>query len=217
MRIPSSAHTGRPWRIHEIAADFRVEDVWALPTPGGPDDFERFVRMGERIAGDDYDPTDGWAWPARALWDLRWRLGRLLGWDEPRHDLGARVPSLRDRLPADLRDGPPPPVPHGTPFRPVYLTGNEMCWELSNKTVHCLSHYGWVPDGSGGYHAQMTALVKPNGWLGRAYMAWVRPLRYLIVYPQLMKQIARRWQSTPPGPAAVRPGPAHPRPARPGP
>ena len=26
-------------RIHEIAKDFRVLDVWALPTPGGQDDF----------------------------------------------------------------------------------------------------------------------------------------------------------------------------------
>lgn len=38
MRLPSTAHTSRPWRIHGIAPDFRVEDVWALPTPGGPDD-----------------------------------------------------------------------------------------------------------------------------------------------------------------------------------
>ncbi|MFV0134951.1 hypothetical protein ACLGIH_17245 [Streptomyces sp. HMX87] len=38
MRLPVTAHTGRPWRVHEVAGDFRVEDVWALPTPGGPDD-----------------------------------------------------------------------------------------------------------------------------------------------------------------------------------
>jgi len=37
MMLPDTAHTSRPWRIHEIAADFRLEDVWALPTPGGPD------------------------------------------------------------------------------------------------------------------------------------------------------------------------------------
>ena len=35
MRLPNVAHTSRPWRIHELARDFRVEDVWALPTPGG--------------------------------------------------------------------------------------------------------------------------------------------------------------------------------------
>ena len=44
MRLPNSAHTSRPWRIHELARDFRLEDVWALPTPGGPADFPRLVR-----------------------------------------------------------------------------------------------------------------------------------------------------------------------------
>ncbi|HEX7825763.1 MAG TPA: DUF2867 domain-containing protein, partial [Mycobacterium sp.] len=38
-KLPVSEHTRIPWRIHAIANDFRVEDVWALPTPGGPDDF----------------------------------------------------------------------------------------------------------------------------------------------------------------------------------
>ncbi|MEV7010244.1 DUF2867 domain-containing protein [Streptosporangium sp. NPDC051022] len=38
MRLATTAHASRPWRIHEIAGDFTVEDVWALPTPGGPDD-----------------------------------------------------------------------------------------------------------------------------------------------------------------------------------
>ena len=44
MRLPSSAHSSRPWRIHELTRDFRLEDVWALPTPGGPDDFPRLMR-----------------------------------------------------------------------------------------------------------------------------------------------------------------------------
>jgi hypothetical protein len=26
----------RPWRIHELTHDFRLEDVWAPPTPSGP-------------------------------------------------------------------------------------------------------------------------------------------------------------------------------------
>ncbi|HBX81371.1 MAG TPA: DUF2867 domain-containing protein, partial [Propionibacteriaceae bacterium] len=40
MRLPKTAHTERPWRIHELTPDFRVEDVWAFRTPGaGPDDF----------------------------------------------------------------------------------------------------------------------------------------------------------------------------------
>jgi len=45
MRLPDSAHTSRPWRIHELTRDFRLEDVWELPGRGGPDDFPPLVRM----------------------------------------------------------------------------------------------------------------------------------------------------------------------------
>ena len=43
MRLPDSVHTSRPWRVHELVPDFRLEDAWALPTPDGPDDFPRLV------------------------------------------------------------------------------------------------------------------------------------------------------------------------------
>ncbi|GGL51159.1 DUF2867 domain-containing protein [Planomonospora parontospora] len=40
MRLPKSAHTSLPWRIHELTRDFSVEDVWSFRTPGaGPGDF----------------------------------------------------------------------------------------------------------------------------------------------------------------------------------
>ena len=54
MRLPDTAHTSRPWRIHALTPDFRLEDVWALPTPGGPDDFPRLLEV---ITG--YDPARG--------------------------------------------------------------------------------------------------------------------------------------------------------------
>ena len=50
MRLPDTAHTSRPWRIHELTGDFRLEDVWALPTPGGPDDFPRVVQGFPQLA-----------------------------------------------------------------------------------------------------------------------------------------------------------------------
>src|SRR3954465_15525090 len=70
MRLPETAHASRPWRIHEIAPDFRLEDVWALPTPGGPADFPRLV---ERFAS--ADPSQSLPGAARALWELRWKGG----------------------------------------------------------------------------------------------------------------------------------------------
>jgi hypothetical protein len=101
VKLPNTAHTSRPWRIHEITPDFRLYDVWALPTPGGPDDFPRLVR--QTAAG---DTSDNPSWIARTLFGIRWKLGELFGWDDPESGVGSRVPSLRDRLPVDLRDGP---------------------------------------------------------------------------------------------------------------
>jgi hypothetical protein len=34
MRTPNAVHEAHPWRIREIAPDFTVEDVWALPAHG---------------------------------------------------------------------------------------------------------------------------------------------------------------------------------------
>ena len=149
MRLTNSTHTSREWRIHELAHDFRLEDVWALPTPGGPDGAE----------------------------------------------LGARVPTLRDRLPEDLRDAPSGPDFDALPFTPLYLLEDEFAAEVINRTVHGILHLGWVPDGTGGYRGEMAVYVKPNGLLGVAYMAAIKPFRHLIVYPALMRQLGREWRA----------------------
>ncbi|MGA9634561.1 MAG: DUF2867 domain-containing protein, partial [Solirubrobacterales bacterium] len=90
MRLPDSAHTSRPWRIHEIATDFKLEDVWALPTPGGPDDFPRLV---EGFTSADSSASSSRV--VRALFAIRWKVGELLRWEEPEAGLGSRVPTLR--------------------------------------------------------------------------------------------------------------------------
>lgn len=190
MKLPNSAHTDRPWLIHEIAPDFRVYDVWALPTPGGPDDFPRLVRQ---FAGGDTD--DNSSGIARILFAIRWKLGAWLGWDDPEAGVGSRVPKLRDRLPADLREGPAGPDFDKLPFTPVFLTDDECVAEMANKTVHGVLHLGWVQDEDGGYRGQMAVLVKPNGLFGKAYMAAIGPFRHLFVYPPLMRDIGREWKA----------------------
>jgi Protein of unknown function (DUF2867) len=188
MRLPDTAHTSQPWRIHELTPDFRLEDVWALPTPGGPGDFPRLV---EQFAAGD--PARNSSRAARALWAIRWKLGELFGWDAPDAGLGSRVRTLRDRLPADLRDTPIPDF-DALPFTPLYLIEDEFAAEIANRTMHGVVHLGWVRDQTGGYHGQMAVLVKPNGLLGSAYMAAIKPFRHLVVYPSVLRQIGRRWE-----------------------
>src|SRR5215204_3929012 len=189
MRLPKTAHTCRPWRIHQITQDFRLEDVWALPTPGGPDDFPLLV---QGIASGN--PARRSPRVVRALWSIRWQLGALLGWDRPDAGVGSRVPTLRDRLPADLRAAPRPEV-SALPFSSLYLIDDEFAAEIANATVHGVMHVGWVADGAGGYRGQMAVLVKPNGRFGTAYMAAIRPFRHLIVYPAAIGEIERDWRA----------------------
>ena len=190
MRLPDTAHTSRPWRIHELTRDFRLEDVWALPTPGGPGDFPRLVQW---LASRD-DPAKASASRAvRTLFAIRWRAGELLGWDGPAAGPDPGRPTLRDRLPADLRGAPSGPDFRALPFTPLYLLGDEWAAEIANRTVHAVLHLGWVPDGSGGHRGQMAVIVKPNGLLGTGYLAAIRPFRHLIVYPAMMRQIERMW------------------------
>jgi Protein of unknown function (DUF2867) len=200
MRLPKTAHTSRPWRVHELTADFNLEDVWELPTPGGPDDLARLVeQFTSRHEGGELPLA------LRMLFAVRWKLGQLFGWDEPGSGVGQRVPSLRERLPSDLLEAARGPDLRAVPgresaigppiFTSVYQTHDEWAAELSNKTVHGVLHVGWVPDDTGcGYHGQLAVLVKPNGRFGTAYMAAIKPFRYAIVYPLLLRSIGRRWR-----------------------
>ena len=192
MRLPDTAHTSRPWRIHELTPDFRLEDVWALPTPGGPDDFPRLLEL---ITS--YDPSRGSSKAVRVLFAVRWKIGGVLGWDEPEAGRSSQGPTIRDRLPADLLDGPDIPSSRDLPFSSLYLTHDEYAAEIVNRTVHGVVHIGWVPDESGGYRGQMAVLVKPNGRLGSAYMLAIAPFRHLIVYPTMLREFGRAWQSGP--------------------
>src|SRR5881628_4214692 len=164
MRLPNTAHTSRPWRIHELTHDFRLEDVWGLPTPGGPDDFPRLVRL---IASSD--PLQGSSRAARMLSAIRWKLGELLGWDDADAGLGSRVPTLRDRLPVDLRDGPSGPESDALPFSSLYLTDDEWAAEGANRTMHGVIHIGRVPDQAGGLHAQMAVGEAKRSARGRLH------------------------------------------------
>ncbi|HKO36808.1 MAG TPA: DUF2867 domain-containing protein [Solirubrobacterales bacterium] len=190
MKLPDSEHTSRPWRIHELTRDFRLEDVWALPTPGGANDFPRLVEM--IAAGDTAETTSR---PARALWDLRWKLGEIFGWDDPDPESLSTWKMLRDRLPEDLRDVPSGPDFDALPFTSVYLLYDEWAAEIANKTVHGVMHVSWVEDGNGAYRGQMAVYVKPNGLLGNAYMQAIKPFRHLVVYPAMLRQLKRRWRA----------------------
>lgn len=189
-RLPETEHTSRAWRIHEIAPDFRVEDVWSFRTPGaGVDDFRKMLDALRAAGGPGNQSL-----PSRALLAVRWKLGALLGWDEPEQSIGTRVRSLRERLPVELRQpATGAPVPN-TPFTTLYELHDEGAYELANKTVHDVLHLGWVQGANGDFELRMAALVRPNGIFGRLYMAGIAPFRYLVIYPAMTRQWERAWR-----------------------
>jgi hypothetical protein len=197
MRLPNAAHESGPWRIREIAPDFTVEDVWALPVHGGAEDFQALL---EQMVS--FDPANAKSVPTRVLWRVRDRLGRWfgLGRISAPVDAAGKLPipgtnetSLTDRLPDDLRNTASDLHFVSLPFVPLYRTDVEFAAELSNQTVHGVMHLAWVDQGEGHYQGQMAVYVKPRGPLGKGYMALIKPFRYWVVYPALMRQIERAW------------------------
>ncbi|HVO54870.1 MAG TPA: DUF2867 domain-containing protein [Solirubrobacterales bacterium] len=198
-RVPNSVQLSRPWRIHEIVPDFTLEDVWSLPVEGEREEFPRLLELAGSL-----DPAHSDSAATRFLWRLRDRLGAWFDLGRISVPAGAEAPkprlpipgtaeaSLAGRLPADLRNTAAGQDFGSLPFRPLYRTELEAAAEISNQTVHGVAHLAWVERGGGRYRGQMAVYVKPRGRFGHAYMAAIKPFRYLIVYPALMRQIARR-------------------------
>jgi hypothetical protein len=150
MRLPNAAHEFRPWRIRDIAPDFTVEDVWALPVHGGAEDFPTLLEVMTSA-----DLIDSASLPTRVLWSVRDRLGRWFGlgtisapidsgWDDAADQLpipGTNETSLADRLPDDLRNTAADLDFGSTPFIPRYRTDVEFAAELSNRTVHAANRF----------------------------------------------------------------------------
>lgn len=204
MRLPNAVHESRPWRIRAIVPDFTLEDVWALPLHGGAEDFHPLL---EQMVT-SLDPTNADSAAARLLWRVRDLLGRWFDLGRistPADDAADALPipgtdeiSLANRLPSDLR-GTATDLRYGAvPFVPLFRTDDEFAAEISNRTVHGVMHVAWVDQGGGRFQGQMAVYVKPRGLFGQAYMAFIKPFRYLIVYPALMRQIERQFDARPP-------------------
>ena len=200
MRIPNAEHESGPWRVREIVPDFELEDVWALPAEGGADDFDTLLELLSAS-----NPSDAESLPTRFLWRLRDRLGSLFDLGRISESaIGGELPipgtsetSLSGRLPDELRDTATGVRFRSLPFVPLFRTDDEFAAEVSNQTVHGVMHLAWADQGEGRYQAQMAVYVKPRGIFGKGYMELIKPFRHWIVYPALMRQTERTWNSRP--------------------
>jgi hypothetical protein len=193
MRLANSEHQAHDWRIDEIAPDFRLEDVWALPAQGSAEDFQVLLDVVASL-----DPTRAASRASRVLFSIRYAIGGWLGWDETPQPLAIpedRETTLSARLPEDLRGSAAGVQLRTKDFTPLYRTDVEWAAEISNRTVHAVMHLAWVECGDGRYRGQMGVYVKPRGRLGGVYMAAIAPFRHRIVYPALMREIDCAWRA----------------------
>ena len=165
-------------------------DRWRVPVSCEPAAFPQFVRV---FAANGFDSDSR---IARALFRLRFAIGRVLGWDSgpPQPIPGCADTTVAARLTAadrarDQLAGAPLPVPHPD-VRPIYLFDDEALLEIANKTIHALLHLAWDDD-----TIAMTVLVKSRGWFSNAYLAAIKPFRHAIVYPAMFRTVARAWSA----------------------
>jgi hypothetical protein len=196
-RVPNAVHERRGWVIPEVAHDFKLLDVWALPVEGTANEFQTFIEM---MAS--FDPLESGNAASRSLFRIRLHLGAWLRLDD--HEKARPIPgctetTLAARLPDQLRGSATRPGVGDTlrfaGFVPLYRTDVEWAAEVSNATVHGILHFGWVAQETGLYRPEMAIYVKPRGRLGDAYMMLIEPFRHLIVYPALIRQVAHIWDA----------------------
>ncbi|MEQ9401937.1 MAG: DUF2867 domain-containing protein [Cyclobacteriaceae bacterium] len=191
MRIDPKEHLKHDWEVHPLLSDFQIEDVWKLPVTLQPTDtlaqvLEQFWSATEAI---ELKGLAGW------LFRFRFFLGRLFRWDEKTAHTTLIPGTIRERYArAKGLQFAQLPDPGDHSFVPVYILEQESLAEIENATVHAAIHLGRVLMEDDRYTVQMTIYVKAKGTFGRMYMLLIKPFRWLIVYPTLLKTIKKQWE-----------------------
>jgi hypothetical protein len=190
MNERETAHRARAWRVHDLAKDFSLEDLWGFDLGGrAPSDIRDFLASFWTVLRASSEGR-----LARA----RVRIGAALGWDD--HDLTLPIPgcaetSVSARLSSDdrARSLTPEDAPSPTEMpkvKTVYVFAEEALYELSNDTIHALLHVAIA-----GPNATLAVYVKHRGLMSRLYMAAIWPARHLLIYPAFTRSLETAWRS----------------------
>ena len=183
MRIQPNTYRQLPLYAHTFLSDVPLHDVWAIPLPNGRPNLtlRHVMALMQTSEPRRVNPI------VRALFGLRWFLGRLFRWDkEPQK---TTIPSYIDRLPpADHARSLDQPGRQNGLFRVVYTFDNESLGEIINGTVHAFSLLTLQPAEKG--HILYWAIyVKKINRLTPFYMALIDPFRRRLIYPAITKNI----------------------------
>ena len=184
-----------PLRVHAFLAGVPLHDVWAVDLP----------RTRSGITLDEFLRTASACLPTpspvvRALLNIRFFVGRLLGWD--REPAATAWETFATRL--TTADRSKSLVLAGTReglFHVVYRFENEQLLELINRTAHAAALSALV-ETANAYRFYFGVYVRNVGRFTPVYMALIDPFRKLIVYPSLLRSVRAKWNKTL-GPAEV--------------
>jgi ankyrin repeat protein/SAM-dependent methyltransferase len=200
-------HYSHPWKVHEIAKDFELLDVWEFPILADKTRNQNFSLFLKIMQQRPQMSISGFflfrQLVARFLVSLRVYMGEIFGLDKNINSLpipGCKETSLKERLSVEdqkrsLAETIDDAEPSQGIWRTVYRYENEMLTELSNDTVHALMHFGWVHKSGNYFTAQLAVYAKPRGNLGDFYMKLIMPFRHVIVYPTMLEEVKKRWEA----------------------
>jgi|SRR6516165_6840920 hypothetical protein len=175
-----------PLRVHDFLAGVPLHDVWAvdLPGPRSGITLDEFLRLTNEHP---------FTLPrlVRALLNLRFFVGRLVGWD--REPAATAWETFAMRLTTvDRTKSLAPAGTHAGPFRVVYRFENEQLLELINRTVHAAAVSALV-ETADGYCFYFGVYVRSVSRFTPVYMALIDPFRKLLVYPSLLRTVRATW------------------------
>ena len=134
-----------PLRAHSLLHDVPVHDVWRVALPGGG---ASRTMQDVRAAFESARQSRPLSLPVRALFGLRWQIGRLVRWDRP--VAHPETWSFQSRLSeADRRQSTVPPGTLDGPFTLLYVYPMEAVSEIRNATVHGFLVWALEPTADG--------------------------------------------------------------------
>jgi hypothetical protein len=187
-----------PLRVHTFLAGVPLHDVWSVDLPRWRpgvtlDEFLRTASNG-KLDTCGCSKSSSLFTPSpfvRMLLDIRFFVGRFLGWDhepaatgwEPFATRLTDTDRSRSLVAAGARDGF---------FRIVYRFENEQLVELINRTAHAAALNALVETATA-YQFYLGVYVRSVSRFTPFYMALIDPFRKLIVYPSLLRSVRARW------------------------
>jgi len=189
FQVPIKEFERLPLRVHGFLTGVPLHDVWAvdLPRMRSGITLDEFLRM---TSARPFTPSPA----VRALLNLRFFVGRLLGWDREPPKISCETFAVRMTA-ADCRRSITPAGAREGALRIVYRFENEQLLELINRTAHAAALSALV-ETVDAYRFYFAIYVANVSRFTPIYMALIDPFRKLLVYPSLLRSVRASWDTT---------------------